>query len=112
MEKFLILYHAGQPDLQNAPSPEQMQEMMRPWFEWLENLKKKGHLVVTGTPLSSGGKVITKNGITDGAVENNNQFVTGYLIVQAADMASAVELVKDDPSKQFCDVEVRQIQQM
>lgn len=103
MKQFIVLYYAPASAVEqmHKASPEEMKKGMEPWMEWA---KKVGSgMVDLGTPLGNGHKV-TKSGATA-----TNAEVTGYSILQAKDMDTAVEMLKGHPHlgwAEGCEIEV------
>jgi hypothetical protein len=84
MKKFVFLYNAG--GVQN-------QEVKMLWMEWFEKVKE--YTVDGGNPLVNG------HSVTEAGVEKltpENSVTTGYSIVNAEDMESAIELAKGCPN--------------
>ena len=96
-------------------SPEQMQQLMNKWFAWIGQMKSRGQYKA-GDPLHDEGKVLSgKNGktVTDGPFVESKETVGGYIIVEAQDMAAAVEIAKGCPIfENNGNVEVRPVQHM
>ena len=91
MSKFVVLYYApaeAVAAMANA-TPEEMQKGMEPWMAWSAKCGDK--LVDMGSPLM-GGQRITTSGSGDSPSE-----VTGYSILEAADMAEAKSLLDGHP---------------
>jgi hypothetical protein len=86
MPKFLITYHGG-----GAPAPEQAQAAMAAFMAWAASAGEA--LVDPGAPLGPA-KTVTAASVSDGPADGP---ANGYSIVQAADLDSAVELVKAHP---------------
>ena len=98
MAKFMYLFrvrHAGW----KPASPEEMQRRMKAWMGWIEELKKDGHLVSTGERLDGGGKVVRgkAKAVTDGPYAETKDTIGGYMVVEAEDLAQAVELSHGSP---------------
>jgi len=111
MEKFMLIFQGGQAPQQ---SPENMQQHMGKWMAWIDQLNKEGKYV-SGEPLLPGGKLITgKNKtVTDGPYTEGKEVVGGYFIVNASDMAEAVEISKGCPDYELGgSVQVRQVMKM
>ena len=111
MSEFLYLYRGGE----RQTTPAGMQAQMQAWMTWLKELGEKGHLKSPGHPLDpAAGKVVRGKGktVTDGPFAEKDM-VGGYSIVQAKDLAQAVELSKGCPILGFNgEVEVRVIMQI
>lgn len=87
MKKFVFLYKGNG----SAPAGSQ-EETMKAWMDWFTEL---GAIVVDGgNPFNDGGQAVTKNGVSE---INQSSAVTGYTIVNAQDMAAAVEIAKGCP---------------
>ena len=98
MSKFLYLFRAQEREFKPA-SPEEMERVMKAWTAWIDGLRAQGHLVQTGERLDRGGKVVRGKSktISDGPYAETKDIVGGYMLVQANDLAQAVELSKGCP---------------
>lgn len=97
MAKFMFLYRGS---CENGPekSPEEMQQMMQAWGQWMAEGTKAGWLLDPGDGLKSGGKVLRHDGtVTDGPFAESKELVGGYSLVEATDLAAAVEIAKGMP---------------
>ena len=83
MKKFLFLYKGYQ-----TPTPE----IGEAWMTWFADVGDR--MVDSGNPASRGVEV-TRDGVQELSVGLDS--LTGYSIIQAADMAEAVELAKTNP---------------
>lgn len=76
-------------------TPEQMQEKMTAWMDWVKEGTDAGWLLDPGSALSSDGAIVeTYLSITDGPFAEAKELVGGFTIVEAADLASACELAQ------------------
>jgi hypothetical protein len=98
MAKFMYLFR-HQHEGRKQPSPEEMQRLMKSWMSWLDDVKKDGHLVSTGERLDGAGKVVRgrAKAVTDGPYAEAKDTIGGYMVVEARDLAEAVELSKGCP---------------
>ena len=106
MNKYLVIYHAPAEamEMMAKATPEEKAEGMKPWMAWKDSLGDK--LVDLGTPLMGGQRLLP-----DGSSEASSKEVTGYSMIQAADMAEAQSLLKGHPHLQWtggCDIEVHE----
>jgi hypothetical protein len=111
MSEFLFLYRSPAPQR----SPEQMQKTMQKWTEWMKELGEKGHLKDQGHPLERTGKLVTgkQKTVTDGPFAEAKDAIGGFSIVEARDLAHAVELSMGCPMFETDGaVEVRPIRKM
>ena len=107
MSEFLFLYRGG--DRQQTPAG--MQQQMQRWMAWMKELADKGHIKNPGHPLERTGQVVSgkAKAVTDGPFAEKD-LVGGYTLVEASDLARAVELSKGCPILDFDGrVEVRPI---
>jgi len=94
-------------------SPEEMQKHFDKWVAWFKELGASGRLTNPGHLLESTGKVVSGNQkvIKDGPYAEAKDVVGGYIVVEADDIAHAVELSKGCPILEAGgSVEVRPVQ--
>ena len=89
MSEFLFIYRGGE----RPESPAQMQANMQRWMSWLEKLGASGNVKDRGQPLEPGGKTVKgkQKVVTDGPYAEKD-LVSGFTLVEAKDLAHAVEL--------------------
>ena len=110
MAKFMFVYRDA-PD-QPQPSPEEMQQAMQVWMDWIENGTKAGWLVDGGDALKPDGRLVRPDStVTDGPFAESKELVSGYSMIEADDYEAAVNLAKTSPmiSVHRGYVEVRQL---
>jgi hypothetical protein len=98
MANFMYLFRTN-PEAYRSMSPEQMQQVMRKWMDWKEELQKEGHIKQLGERLDVTGKVVrgkTKT-VTDGPYVEVKDSIQGYMLVEAKDLDLALELAKGCP---------------
>jgi len=80
-------------------TPERAQQSMQAWLSWIRELEANGHLKDPGQPLEGTGTVVrgNKKVVTDGPFVEVKDLVAGFTIVEARDLAQAVELSKGCP---------------
>jgi hypothetical protein len=89
MSEFVFLYRNGE-----KMSPETMQQQMGKWAAWLKELGEKGFLKSPGQPLERSGKLVSgaQRTVTDGLFAEAKDVIGGYSLIEAKDIAHAVEL--------------------
>src|SRR5260370_16928304 len=95
MSEFVFLFRSTDAASRAAMgSPEQMQKSMQTWMTWMQQLADKGHIKDRGNPLERTGKLVTgkQRTITDGPYAEAKDIVGGYTLIEAEDLAQAVEL--------------------
>lgn len=105
MPTFLFLYHAPiSPAEATPPTPEQLEAVMGAWTAWAGRVG--AGLLDFGTPLDGGVRVAA-----DGSTSPSTREVAGYSLVEAADLAAALELAKGHPHLDMpggCEIEVHE----
>jgi hypothetical protein len=76
-----------------------MQQAMKKWMGWMEDLKKNGHAQTGGERLDPSDKVVKGHAktLTDGPYVEVKDSIQGYMFIQATDMNQAIELAKGCP---------------
>lgn len=87
MAKFVLVYSGGGPMPQTDAERE---AVMAAWTGWFEGL---GSAVVDAGNPFSGSSTVTAGGVSDGSGSGIN----GYSILEAEDLAAAVEMAKGCP---------------
>lgn len=98
MKEFVFIYrNSNTPGFK--PSPEQMQEVMTSWMNWMAGIAAQNKLVTNGNRLSmSLAKTVEPgNMVSDGPYTEIKEFINGYSIVKTVDLNEAVELAKGCP---------------
>ncbi|MEM1182090.1 MAG: YciI family protein [Acidobacteriota bacterium] len=107
MAKFMFLLRGGNCDQER--SPEEMQQSMQAWGEWMQNGTDAGWLLDPGTGLTSEGRVVQEDGrVIDGPFAESKEWVGGYCIVQANDLDAAAGIAKSMPQAGAA-IEVREL---
>ena len=66
MPKFMFVYRGGHEGLEDA-SPEQMQQVMQMWMDWIQTGVEAGWMLDGGDALKPGGAVVNPDlSISDG----------------------------------------------
>jgi hypothetical protein len=92
MSEFILLYRS-EATSRAGSTPAEMQQVMQKWVTWMKALGEKGAIKDPGQPLEMTGKVVDgKRAVTDGPYAESKDLVCGFTIVEAKDVAHAVEL--------------------
>ena len=100
MSQFLYLYRMTAAARQEAMgTPERAQQSMQRWLAWMRDLEAQGHLKNRGQPLERTGKVVRgkQKLVTDGPYAEAKDLVAGFIVVEARDLAQALELAGGCP---------------
>jgi hypothetical protein len=112
MSEFTYLYRGGR---DTPASPEQRQKQLQKWAAWFKELGANGYLKELGHPLEGIGMVVKGNQkiVTDGPYAEAKDLVGGFSLIEAKDLAHAVELSKGCPVLEVGgSVEVRPVMQL
>ncbi|MBX9784211.1 MAG: YciI family protein [Chitinophagaceae bacterium] len=112
MKEFMMIFRmAPMPNFQ--PAPEQMQESIKQWQDWIGGIAAQGKFGSTNQ-LGFTGKTLKADGaVTDGPYAEVKEIVGGYIIVKANDIDDALALAKGCPILYMGGhVEVRDIMQI
>jgi hypothetical protein len=96
-KEFMIILRGGVHP--SELSPERVQYIMKKFQDWMGKIAASGQLRGAGR-LEDGGKCITGYEnlvVTDGPFPEAKEVVGGYFLVQASDLAAAVEIAKGCP---------------
>ncbi len=100
MSKYIYLFRASA-EAQRAAmgTPEQAQQSMQAWLGWIRDLEANGHLKNRGEPLTPEGSVLhgPDRVVTDGPFVEAKDMVCGFIVVDARDLAQAIELARGCP---------------
>src|ERR1044072_1554359 len=97
MKEFLLVFRReATPGSQL--SPEQIQQMMKPWQDWIGSIAAQNKLIDRGNRLEAVGKVVKPNNvITNGPYVEMKEAVGGYTLIKANDLDDATAIAKSCP---------------
>ncbi|MDB5285053.1 MAG: transcription initiation protein [Mucilaginibacter sp.] len=111
MKEFVLIFrNSNNPDFK--PSPEQMQEVMTAWMNWMGSIAAQNKLAHSGNRLSvTNAKTVKPNNvITDGPYTEIKEFINGYIVVKTVNIDEAIDFAKECPIlKVGGNVEVRAV---
>lgn len=98
MKEFVLIFRTS-PNPDFKPSPEQAQQMMTSWRNWMGSIAAQDKLANSGTRLGiSDSKVVKPNNVvTNGPFTEIKEFINGFIIVKANSIDEAVEIAKECP---------------
>ena len=97
MAKFMFVYRGGEGHPEDM-SPEQMQQIMQTWMNWIQGGVEAGWMIDGGDALTPEGRVVQPDlSVTDGPFAESKELVGGYSMVEAADFDAACEIAKSCP---------------
>jgi hypothetical protein len=101
LKEFIIIMHESAAAWSKLPNDEQAR-LMSLYGNWIANLKDSGSFV-TGRPCGGQYRLLAGNGagdVTDISIETDglSDVVTGFFVIRATDIDSAVEIAKTCPA--------------
>jgi hypothetical protein len=107
--KFMFIYR-GNPEGMAHLTPDEMQQHMGKWGQWIGEAVQKGWMVDPGDALTGEGRVVNAKVVTDGPFVESKEVVGGYSVVEAESVEAAAKLAKGCPGISFGGrVEVRRL---
>lgn len=98
MKEFLLVFRRDHNTRETQPSPEQMQEAIKPWQNWMGDIAAQNKLVSQPQRWSADGRVVKSNNIvTNGPYVEIKEAIGGLIIIRANDFEEAVEIAKGCP---------------
>jgi len=98
LKEFVLMFRMNitTPELQ--PTPEQMEEYMTDWMEWINDISAQGQLADGGNHLSNSGIVLKSNNRTiEEPYTSNDESVSGYIIILAKNVKEAIIIAQKCP---------------
>jgi len=110
MEEFMLLMKG---DDSAEISPDEMQQRMHDYMEWMKGIAGKGNYVA-GQPLLPTGNHLTdrETVLTDGPFLEPKEIIGGYIILKAEHLDQATEIAKTCPLLRHCEIYVRPLMQV
>jgi hypothetical protein len=98
MNEFLLIFRRDFKTADTQPSPEELQNMMKTWQNWMGSIAARNKLVNSGNRLSAEGKVVKPGAVvTNGPYVEMKEAIGGYIIIRAESMEEAAEISKGCP---------------
>lgn len=96
MKEFMMIFRM-EPMGDFQPTPEQMQESIKHWQDWIGGIAAQGKFS-SANQLSFIGKTLKADGVvTDGPYAEVKEIIGGYIIVKATDIDEALTLAQGCP---------------
>jgi hypothetical protein len=111
MEEFIILMRLDIITKETQPSPEQLQEYMKMYHDWVGGIAAQNKFL-GGKGLSTEGKVIKSDHVvTDGPFAEIKESIAGFIMIKAKDFDEAAKIAGACPilHGQGNSVEIRKV---
>jgi hypothetical protein len=97
MNEYLLIIHRDI-SKEGSPSPQQLQEVIKPFQDWIGGIAAQNKLAATPKRWDIGGKVVKQNNVvTDGPYAEIKEAVSGTILIRANDYDEAAEIAKGCP---------------
>ncbi|MFO7260489.1 MAG: YciI family protein [bacterium] len=108
---YLLIFRETTPERYEALSREERMQALARWNAWCDELVAQGKLR-SGNTLQPEGRVVTRQGTTDGPFAEAKEVVGGYFLLEAASLDEATAIAEQCPNLPYgMAVEVRPIGQ-
>ena len=101
MQEFLILIHRDLTSKNPKPSPDQLQQALKPYQEWIGGIETQARLVVPPKRWDLQGKVITGDPsmkkVVSGPFTQDTTSVAGLVLIKAENYDEAVKIAEKCP---------------
>jgi hypothetical protein len=97
MKEFMMIFRTAFMSDYQQLSPEQVQESIQHWQNWIGGIAAQGKFVSTNQLGYQGKTVKPGNLVTDGPYAEIKEIVGGYIIVQAENIDEAVQMAQGCP---------------
>lgn len=97
MKEFAFIFRNSESPSQKL-SPQEMQQVLLKWQEWMGSMQDQGKIVSRGNRLGDEGRTVRPNNlVTNGPYTEIKEFISGFIVVQTATIEEAAELAKGCP---------------
>jgi hypothetical protein len=108
--EYLLLFRGT--DWHRGLSPEEIQEVVKQMYEWLDRLTAEGK-AKAGKPLFPEGKIVSKkkgHSVADGPFAESKEAIGGFFLLEVGSLEEAAEIAKEFPGLNYgASVEVRPV---
>lgn len=102
MNKFLLVIHRDLISKDALPSPQHMQDSVKPFQDWLNELAVQNKLLCPPRRWDTSGRVIIDNNtVIEGPYAENKMSISGMLLFRATDYEEAIEIARGCPLIQW-----------
>jgi len=97
MKDFVLIFRGVNDDPSNHLSPQQRQEFMTDWQNWMGGIAAQDKLANRGHRLGDEISILKGNVVTDGPYAEIKEMLSGLIVVKADNLAEAKEMAKGCP---------------
>jgi hypothetical protein len=108
--EYMLLFRGN--DWHKGLSPEEIQEVVKQMYAWLERLTAEGK-AKAGKPLFPEGKIVSQKkgrSVADGPFAESKEAIAGFFLLEVGSLEEAAEIAKEFPGLNYgATVEVRPV---
>src|SRR5688572_22474484 len=108
--EYMLLFRGN--DWHKGLSPEQIQEVVKQMYAWLDRLTAEGK-AKAGKPLFPEGKIVSQKkgrSVADGPFAESKEAIAGFFLLEVGSLDEAAEIAKEFPGLNYgATVEVRPV---
>ena len=98
MNEFVLFFRSEPPAKEDQPSPEQLQQSIKPWQDWIGSIAAQNKLAAKGNRLNPEIRIVKPDkSVLNGPFADIKEAIGGFIVVKAAGFDEAVEMAKDCP---------------
>lgn len=98
MKQFVFIFRS-EGLLEEVFDPQEADSRMKVWESWIDDIIARDILVNRGNRLAAEGAMVkNKSVVVNGPYVEASEIIGGYIIIRAASLNDAVEIVKSCPS--------------
>ena len=97
MNEFLLAIHRDLSGADATPSPQQMQEAIKPFQDWIGGIAAQNKLVSPPKRWDLDGRVVKGNTVLNGPYAEIKESIGGLFLIRAENYEEAVEIAKRCP---------------
>ena len=98
MNEYILIIHRDLINKDASPSPQQMQEAIKPFQDWIGGIAAQNKLAAAPKRWDTAGKVVKDNVVTDGPYAEIKESVGGMVFIRAESYDDAAEIAKGCPA--------------
>jgi hypothetical protein len=97
MKEFVLVFRNVPPTGDAVLTPEQLQNISKPWQDWMGSIAAQNKLASQGARLGFDGASLKGTVVTDGPYAEIKEIILGFIIVKTESKDEAIELAKGCP---------------
>ena len=98
MKEFVLFFRSELPGKEDQLSPEQLQQSIKPWQDWIGSIAAQNKLAAKGNRLHPDVRTVKPDkSVLNGPFADIKEAIGGFIVIKAEAFEEAVEMAKDCP---------------